>query len=244
MKKNRLKLNVEKTHVMLLGTNQRLKNINSNLIVEIDGTEIKGDSENAEKLPGVYILPNLKWTKQITEMKIKLKKRLAGLNMLKYFVPFPILKTLAEGLFMSVMSYCLSLFGGCDRAELHSLQILQNRAAEIVTRAPPRTPRVSMFERTEWLTVNQLVTYSTILNVYKISRIRKPNYLSKLLSSVNYNGHIILPKYNLELAEKSFVIRGSKLWNSIPASLKEIVTIQTKLRDWVKENVPMFVDQS
>ena len=31
MKKNRLKLNVEKTHVMLLGTNQRLKNINSNL---------------------------------------------------------------------------------------------------------------------------------------------------------------------------------------------------------------------
>ena len=87
MKKNRLKLNVEKTHVMLLGTNQRLKNINSNLIVEIDGTEIKGDSENAEKLLGVYILPNLKWTKQIIEMKIKLKKRLAGLNMLKYIVP-------------------------------------------------------------------------------------------------------------------------------------------------------------
>ena len=165
--------------------------------------------------------------------------------MLKYFVPFPILKTLAEGLFMSVMSYCLSLFGGCDRAELHSLQVLQNRAAEIVTRAPPRTPRVSMFERTEWLTVNQLVTYSTILNVYKISRIRKPNYLSKLLSTVNYNGHIILPKYNLELAEKSFVIRGSKLWNSLPASLKEIATIglfKQKLRKWMKENVPMFVD--
>ena len=246
MMQNRLKLNVEKTHVMLLGTSQKLQKINTNLTVEIDGLRIIGDRENAERLLGVYILPNLKWSKQIMELKSKLKKRLSGLSMLKYIVPYATLRTLAHGLFMSVIGYCLPLFGGCDKSELNSLQVLQNRAAEIVTRAPPRTTRVSLYERIEWLTINQLVTYHTILNVYKILKIQKPRYLSKCLSTVNCNGNIILPKYNLELAERSFLVRGSKLWNALPTDLKEITStgsFKQELKEWVKINVPMFTDQ-
>lgn len=155
------------------------------------------------------------------------------------------MKTVSQGIFMSMLIYCLPLYGGCDKNELNSLQVLQNRAAKIVTRSPPRTTRDIMYNRLDWLTVNQLVVHHTIINIYKIRTVKKPDYLSSLLCSVNINGNIILPRLNLQLAEKSFVVRGAKLWNSLPSSLKDVNNtrlFKTRLRQWVVENVPKFID--
>ena len=49
---------------------------------------------------------------------------------------------IADRLFNSVVSYCLSLIGGCTKAEINSIQILQNKAAQLVTRSPPRSSHV------------------------------------------------------------------------------------------------------
>ena len=49
MSQNRLKLNVEKTQVMVLGTSQRLSRLNSNLLVNINGQELKASSEKDEQ---------------------------------------------------------------------------------------------------------------------------------------------------------------------------------------------------
>ena len=44
-----------------------------------------------------------------------------------------------EGIFNNMIVYCLPVFGGSKKIELHSLQVLQNRAAKFVTQSPPRT---------------------------------------------------------------------------------------------------------
>ena len=67
------------------------------------------------------------------------------------------LKTITQGIFNSVLVYCLPLFGGCSKGQLGDLQVLQNKAADIVTRSPPRTARNTMFDQLDWLTVNQLI---------------------------------------------------------------------------------------
>ena len=66
------------------------------------------------------------------------------------------MKTIAEGLCNSVLVYCLPLFGGCDKGDLQATQVLQNKAAQIVTRSPPRAHRESMYDSLGWMTVNQL----------------------------------------------------------------------------------------
>ena len=43
---------------------------------------------------------------------------------------------MTEGIFTSVLVYCLPVFGGCDKHELEPLQIMQNKAARLVTRQP------------------------------------------------------------------------------------------------------------
>ena len=123
--------------------------------------------------------------------------------------------------------------------------MFQNRAAKIVTRAPNRTSRVILYDNLEWLTIHQMIAYHTVMNIYKIRTTQKPSYLSQLLNKENKNGNILLPPYKLELAEKSFVIRGSRLWNSLPSDLKEIKKIgifKKKLNQWIRTNIPRFLD--
>ena len=88
-----------------------------------------------------------------------MKKRLAGLLKLRNTVPFPQLRMISQGIFDSVMVYCLPLYGGCGKGDLEALQVLQNKAAQIVTRSLPRSRRSPMFEKLDWLSVNQLIAY-------------------------------------------------------------------------------------
>ena len=73
-----------------------------------------------------------------------------------------------------MLVYCLPLFGGCDKNELNSLQVLQNKAAQIVTKSPPRSIRNPMYDQLDWLSVNQLVAYHTLIQVYKIRKSEEP----------------------------------------------------------------------
>ena len=106
--------------------------------------------------------------------------------------------------------YCLPLFGGCNVSELKSLQVLQNRAAQLVTNSPPRSNRVVMYSKLKWLTVNQLVSYHTLLAVFKIRNSGEPEYLAQFLKNDNRQSRIIVPNTQLSLAKKSFVWRGSE----------------------------------
>ena len=81
-----------------------------------------------------------------------------GLGKLKYICPYAVRKTIAEGIFNSVLVYCLPLYGGLDVGDLKDLQVLQNKAVQCVTLSPPRAKRSLMFDRLGWLTVTQLFT--------------------------------------------------------------------------------------
>ena len=124
MDQNKIKLNAEKTHVLTVGTNLRVDNLENKLEVELNNTKLKESSERCEKLLGVQIQYNLKWHKTIAELRRKLKSRLAGLLKLRYIVPFNSLKIITQGIFNSILVYCLPLYGGCDKTDLDSPQVL------------------------------------------------------------------------------------------------------------------------
>ena len=126
------------------------------------------DPMKSEILLGCTIQADLKWHKHILELQKKLKKRLAGLAHIKFILPLSTRKMVSEGMFHSVLVYCLPLFGGCDVQEMKDLQVLQNKAARIVTHSPLRVHREHMYDELDWLTVRQLVIYHTLLTVYRV----------------------------------------------------------------------------
>ena len=97
-----LKLNADKTHILTLGTQERLRIPGNKAAVTMDGFVLEESEEKFETLLGCSIEPNLKWHKQIRELLAKLKKRLAGLAHVKFILPYNLRKVVSEGLFNSV----------------------------------------------------------------------------------------------------------------------------------------------
>ena len=245
MAENKLQLNAGKTHILTLGTKDRLRIPGNQVTVSMDGIILEESPDKCETLLGCVIDADLKWHGQVAELLKKLKKRLAGLAHIKFILPFHLRKIVSEGLFNSVLGYCLPLFGACDVREIHDIQVLQNKVAQLVTHSPPRAVRNPMFDKLGWLTVNQLVRYHTLLAVFRIKRSGEPEYLAESLCNENRTGKIIVQNLKLTLAKKSFKVRGSCQWNALPAELRnleEIGTFKKEIKLWIKNNIPRFLD--
>ena len=245
MESNQLKLNADKTHILTLGTDRRLQIPGNKVTVVMDGVTLEESAEKAETLLGCQIQANLKWYLQVKELKSKLRKRLVGLNHIKYILPFPTRKAVSDGMFNSILVYCLPLFGGCDIQEVKELQVLQNKAARIVCHSPLRAGRKEMFDLLGWLSVKQLILYHSLLSVYRIRSSQEPEYLASRLSRENRYSNIILPKTNLSLYRHSFAYRAARDWNMLPQGLRQIRTTKNfkkELMTWVKREIPRFID--
>ena len=108
---------------------------------------------------------------------------------------------------------------------------------------PPRFSRDTMYDKLGWMTVNQLAAYHTILAVYRIRRSKEPEYLARFLCRDNYRGNILVENSRLGLYKKSFVQRGSTLWNSVPIDIRRITSreaFKNKLKRWVHDSVSRF----
>ena len=88
MAENLLQLNADKTHIMTLGTRERLAMPGNKVTVSIDGIVLEEDPQEREVLLGITIDANLKWHGQIDTLLKKLQSRLAGLAHVRFVLPF------------------------------------------------------------------------------------------------------------------------------------------------------------
>ena len=104
--------------------------------------------------------------------------------------------------------------------------------------------RLELYEKLDWLTVNQLVVYHTLITILKIRQSQQPEYLARSLSNDTLYGKIVIPNIKLSLAQKSFLIRGKSSWNQLPTSLRNQIKIrQLKkyFREWILQKIPRFL---
>ena len=177
--------------------------------------------------------------------KKKLTHRLGALSGLQYIAPFEVKKSVAEGVFTSLLVYCLPLFGGTEDQNVKDLQVLQNRAAQIVCSTPPRYNRERLFDMVKWFSVNQLITYHTLLMIFKIKRYGQPEYLAKILDKDTRSQRIVRTKAKLTLTGKSFTFRGAAVWNLLPLTLRTTTSqeiFKREVKEWVHQNVRKFLD--
>ena len=209
----------------------------------MDGVLLKEEASKCETLLGCKISSDLKWTQHINALKSKLSKRLIGLNNLRYTCPFVLRKIIAEGIFNSVIGYCLPVFGGMVTSDLKDLQILQNKAARIVCNASPRSNRQALFKKLDWFSVNQMISYFSLIAIFKVRINSDPEYLARVLCRNGRNDRILLQNPKLAVAAKSFCYRGPSLWNSLPWNVRKAEKLETfkkLVKPWILENIAQF----
>ena len=250
MGNNRLKLNDEKTHLLIMTTKQKQRIINIDVEINTPTEDIK--PVKSEKLLGIYIQNDLKWTEYIQNNDKSLLKqltsRLNALRMISGVASFKARLMIANGIFCSKLIFQISLWGGTEDFLLNSLQIVQNKAARCVARRGKCTPVAELLKQCGWLSVRQLVFFHSVALIFKTLKTSYPKYIfSKLNSEFPYNTRLAQTesvrmgsqfKSKLDLTEKSFMNRATVSFNQLPATLRQIPTIEAfkkKLKVWVKE---------
>ena len=257
-----LKLNSDKTHLLVLRSDAA-RRANSDFSVSLDTQSDIINPSKSEKLLGGIIGQNLKFTEHIQDheesmLKI-LNNRLNALKKVSYAASFKTRKMIANGIIISRMLYLIPLWSGCEKYLMNSLQIVQNKAARVVTKCGKRTPVKTLLKQCGWMSVAQLSVYHSLLLAYKILSTRSPQYLyeklcgnqitpyykTRFVENQSQNRNITLgPDSQAEgdMARRSFKYRVTNQWNSLPVEIKQeenVKKFKRKLRKWVSENIEL-----
>ena len=119
----------------------------------------------------------------------------------------------------------------------NNLQVLQNKVNRMLLGAEYDTPTVELLERSNTLSVQQMIAYQTAVTTFKIIQSNKPSYLAKKLkvrkegmSLRGGRGSVVHSDHSLSIAREGFLYRGATLINKLDASLRN----ETKLEMFKK----------
>ena len=250
MANNKLVLNSDKTHLMVM-TSAKKHNTHQDFGIFLDtGTEIILP-QSEEKLLGAVVSSSLAWNKHIRDSEKSLIRiltsRINALSKVCQFTNFCTRKMVANGIVMSYLSYLMPLYWGYPNYLLNALQTLQNRAARLVTKSGWYTPSSTMLLQVGWLSVRQMIAYHSLVLMYKTKMEKKPAYMySKICTPFNMNTRLAdtngikgIRRFKSNIAKQSFLPRTILQWNSLPPDIRSSLTLtkfKFKLKPWVKQN--------
>ena len=131
---NKLVINGDKTPMVVLGKRQEAAR-RQKVTISAGGHTIT--PSKSEKLLGAIISEDMKWTVNLvhSDMSLlsQLTSRINGLSKVTSRAPVTTRLMIANGIFMFKLVYLIHLWGNSSKYLLKSIQILQNRAAWVVT---------------------------------------------------------------------------------------------------------------
>ena len=253
MAANNLVINAEKTHLVVMSA--------KNLSARVRDVKLKAGNHTilpsiSEKLLGGHISQDLKWKQHILDSEDSLVRQLTsrinGLAIISFRATFQTRLMVANGIVMSKLCYLIQLWGGCDTYLIKPLQVLQNRAARLVTGHGWITPKRKLLKACRWLSIQQLVFYQSVVTAHKVVTRNSPLHLATRMTTDHprrtrqaTSGCIRFGETfstNHTAAQKSFCHRVTTQYNSIPASIRSsssITTFKSKLKKWVEINIPI-----
>ena len=157
---------------------------------------------------------------------------------------------IANGVVMSKLIYLIQLWGGCQQFLLAFLQKLQNKAARLVTKRNIYTPVRDLLNQCGWLSVQQLIVYHNVLQIFKTKSTKRPAFLYDKISKkfgantrqATSGGIKLDNRVRTELGLNNFTYLASKQWNDLPETIRQspsIVIFKSSVKKYIKDNVPI-----
>ena len=245
MANNKLVINADKTHLLVMGTP---KFSAARQLVRIKAGNEDIEPTKTEKLLGLHIHESLKWKEHVLANDASLIKmlttRLSALKKISKNGSFMTRLMVANSCFMSIITYMIGVWGGTETYIIKAVQVMQNKAARCITKRSWYTPTRTLLRECNWLSIKQLIFYHTVLQVWKVKITQLPVYISSRMEiSITRSaleGTLRVPAVESDLAQKSFMVRSAVMWNQIPADLKsnqKLESFKKHLKQWTKANV-------
>ena len=233
LENNRMKANVNKTKVMLLGTPNRTSQVN-HIKVVMNGIDV--ENVDCFKYLGVTIDANLKWNDHVKNICRKMCNSLGVMRRIKQYVPKKSLITIYNTMILPHIDYAIIIWSNCSDAALSKVQKLQNAAMRIILGVPFRTHTNDMLKELSFMDVRSRISYATGCMMFKVLHDMTPYYLSNFraitdVHSINTRqskaGNLYLPKCNINYGKKAFNYKGGVLWNVMSRDIRNAESVMS-----------------
>ena len=172
---------------------------------------------------------------------------------------------IGTGIFMSKLIYLMPLWAGCEDYLVTALQVIQNKAARSITKLSYFTPTKTILKSCQWMSVRQLMTYHSLVLLYKTLKQKTPEYLHDRVTSGGHfpyntrqaatcpegfsfnvqhpinSGTVRQVSGNkLDLSKLGWCWRSVDIYNTIPDHIRletNITNFKKELKTWVNLNV-------
>ena len=157
-------------------------------------------------------------------------------------------KMIGNAVVMSRIVYVIQLYGTAPDYLINSLQVLQNKAARIITKLGWGTRTSVLLKQLGWLSIKQLIDYHSLILVFKVNQNKKPAYLhGKFKQNFGYrtrqatgNCIQISGTPGGDKTKTAFFHRSIVLWNSLPLNLRKsqnLLKFKMELKKWIMMNI-------
>ena len=229
---NKLSLNVKKTKFSIIGSHNRLANLNHQFDVKINEHYL--ERAKTYKYLGIDLDESLSWDSHIDNVVKKASAGLGAIKRVRNLVPRETLITIYKALVQPYFDYCSSVWGSIGVCQSERLQKLQNRAARLITFSDLNVRSSILLGDLGWDCLERRRSKQLAINLFKALHNLSPIRLTsifKTTSSVhshnlrNSKHNLFVPRPSTEAGKRSFQYRGSVLWNSLPLSAKTQPTL-------------------
>ena len=231
LKANKLSLNVAKTELMIIGSRQRLSAQYDDVEIRIDDQIIKRVDHT--KSLGLTIDAQLSWGKHVEEICKKVSSAIGALKRVRPFISKETTIQIYNALIMPHFDYCSPAWDCLSGYLGDKLQILQNRAARIITKSPFDASSNHLLSTLSWERLSLRRKKQKALMMYKTMNDLAPEYLHSLFSQRhsaynlrNSEGRLTLSKPSTNYLKRSFSYSGAMLWNNLPKNFKNVASVE------------------
>ena len=196
----------------------------------------------------------------------KLSQRANYIRRLSIIMPKERLSIIAEGIFFSLLNYCIEVYGNVwgistyddqsrnspalRKEDIMKLQVLVNKVLRSLTGLHRDTHVTTLVARSGQLSVHQRMALSTVVSVHKSLINKEPHYTYAALEprptlprTSRHQNNCRSVDYNLSISRGSLMYRGSKLYNQLPLELvrkTKMSEFRKGAKEWVKARIPLL----
>ena len=230
MTQRRLKLNMGKTDIILIGSDARLSSLDFGSEVKFGGFDV-GLSCKVKDL-GVIIDEHLFLKSQVLSAKKKAIYGLINISRISGYINKKQKIQLVHSLVLSQIDYCNSLYYGLPNRELNIFQMIINSSARVITGLPrfSRERVTPICIQLHFLPLKARIFYKICLLTYKALNFGEPKYICELLRPYSTTSRLELRSAGrlaepfisrATSVERCFKYSAPRLYNSLPSEVKE-----------------------
>ena len=223
-----LKLNEDKTKVIVFGSRQFNSNLPSNSVSTLNGEVI--DCVSKVKYLGVYLDDTLTMQYHINKVTSQCYCNLRKINGIRSLLSQQQCELLINATVTSRLDYCNALFFKLSWSNrLSKLAKIQNYASKIILQKGRRQglPAIERLVKLHWLPIKQRIVYKVLLLTFKCIIKKAPMLLISLLTVNSNSRHANTLSTNIYYplnsnGQRAFSYYAPKLWNALPLNMRNI----------------------